>query len=267
MQRRQFTKATAVGLCIGGLAGCTEDGTQTVGGGDEGGDDPTATGNGGDGDDPTDTPTDAETKTETETDTETEASGSASISIASDELEKTESSYSTDAYVFADVVNEGDAPSGEIALTARFYDGDGNLIGDGSSRLVRLLPGETWKAAIWFIGDGEEVEDYEVEGEYVEEAPNFEPDGIELTGSEMEKSSDEAVISGTLKNNTGDEVSYVEVHGLFYADETTILASDWTNQTDIPDGDTWKFEVTIRNRIGRVEEVNSHKVVYKMSSY
>lgn len=266
MRRRQFAKATAGTLGIVAAAGCTEDGTQTVGGGDDGGADPTATATDA-GDAAEDEPTDTETDSPTESETESPTPSSANISIASDELEKVETSYSTEAYVFADVVNEGEVVSGEIALTARFYDADENLLDDGSARLIRLKPGETWKAAIWFLGEGEEVESYEVEGEYVEKAPNFAPDGIELTGSKLSKSSDEAIITGTLQNNTGDEVSYIEAHGLFYADETTILASDYRNQTDVPDGDTWKFETKIRNQIGRVEEVTGHDVAFTISNY
>ena len=167
----------------------------------------------------------------------------------------------------ADIVNEGDSPSGAIELTARFYDSEGNLLENGLNSLVRLKPGETWKATIWFLGDGTEAADFEIEGEFAESPPNFSPDGIELTGSEMSKTSDEATITGTLKNATGDTVDYMEAHGLFYADDTTILASDYTNQTDIPDGDTWKFEVSMRNQFGRLEQVSSHEVVYTISVY
>lgn len=264
MDRRQFAKATALGLA--GLAGCTDDGTRTVGGGDQGGDDPTATET--DAGEATMTATESETASDSPTETATETSaGASAVSIASDELKKIDTDYSTEAFAFADVVNKGDAASGEITLKARFYDSEDNLLGDNSAYLVRLAPSETWKAAIWFLGEGEKVERLEVEGEYVEEAPNFTPDGIELTGSELSKGSNEATITGTLKNDRGEEVSYLEAHGLFYADETTILASDWTNQTEIPDGDTWKFEVRMGNTGGRVKDVASHKVVYTLSSY
>lgn len=254
MRRRHFSKVAAIGLAA--IAGCA-DGTQTVDGGDGQGNSPTVTATDASGDGSTGTPTATSSPTP----------GSASISIASHELSKVDTSYSTEAYVFADVVNDGKSTSGEISLTARFYDRDDNLLGNSSAYLVRLKPGETWKAAIWYLGDGKEVESHEIEGEFVEQSPNFSPDGVELTSSELSKTSDEATITGTIQNKTGDIVNYIEAHGLFYGDETAILGADWVNQSDIPDGDSWKFETAMSNQLGRVEKVNKHDVAFTISTY
>ena len=249
MRRRHFSKLAALGLA--GIAGCAESGTQTVGGGDGQGNSPTATATGVSGGGSTGTPTATSSPT----------SGSASISIASDELVIDEGSYSTEAYVDAKVVNEGTAHSGEIELIARFYDADGNFLDEGSAYLRRLKPGETWLAVVHFLGDGSEVDSHKLEGKFVTNPPNFSPDGVEVLDSTLDVSDHEAIVEGRLKNSTGGTLDYIEAIGIFYADETTVIGSAWTNQNGIPDGETWKFTVRYLTSSERLEKLSSHEMV------
>lgn len=256
--RRTFLAGIGAGATIA-LAGCAAD-TEDMSGGTT--PTPTETESESNGGQATGTPTETDTETESETESPTETeSGEASVSIENEELKVEESSYSTDAYVLAEVVNSSEAVAGQLSLEARFYDADGNFLDNGSASLARLKGGETWQARVSFLGDAENVDGFELEGEY-NSMPSFPgEDVVKLLDSELSTSADNPVITGRLENVSDDAVDYVEVHGLFYADETTIIDAEWTNQTDIPDGETWKFELELWDMYDLKSEITGHDVV------
>ena len=150
-------------------------------------------------DNPSET-TESGTETETETETQT-ATGAADINIKSKELVVDEGEYSTEKYVAADVVNDGEAPSGPIKLTAEWYDADGNYLDNANAFLQTLGGGETWTARVYTLVDQEKIDDFEPKGGFTEEPPNFSPDGLSLASSELKVGENEAVVTGTVENS------------------------------------------------------------------
>lgn len=164
------------------------------------------------------------------------------------------------------VENSGEAPSGTIELQADWYDEGGDYLDNSNAYLQSLGAGETWAARVYFLGTGaENVDDYEIEGEYDTESPNFEIEGLELLEDEMEVSDREAVIRGRVENNTGEEQSYVEAIGKVYDSDGIVLGDNWTNVSDLRDGDTWSFDTTWRGR-DRITEATDHEILITDSS-
>ncbi|MDJ1433539.1 FxLYD domain-containing protein [Halostagnicola sp. A-GB9-2] len=197
------------------------------------------------------------------------SSGSADLEIVDHDLVVEEGAFSTDIYVAATVENSGDEPSGDIELQADWYDSDGNYLDNDAGRLTSLEAGETWSARVYHHGSGtEDVEDYELEGEFDEDA--HEPaDGLTLADSTMEVRDDELVVEGEIENETGEEQSYVEIVAKVYDEDGVALGDEWTNVTDLRADETWAFDVEyfsadIRNRI---DEAEDHDILIKDSSW
>jgi len=215
-----------------------------------------------------DTTDQADNEDTTETDEkETGSGGEPDVEIVDHELIVEEGDYSTDVYVAATVENTGDAPSGTVELTADWYDADENYMDNDSEYLQSLGAGETWAARVYHLGtSAEDVDSYEVEGEYDTEPKSFDPEGLELVEHNMKVSDDEAVIEGQVKNNTGDEASYIQAIGKVYDANGVVLGDDWTNVTDLPEGETWTFDVSWRGR-DRTEQADDHKVLITDSAF
>lgn len=193
--------------------------------------------------------------------------GEAEIAVHEDELIVDDSGFTTDVYVAATVENVGDAPSGEIELAADWYNEDGDYLDNDRAWLQTLRPGETWLARVRYLGgDGETVADYDLSGEVGDDPPTA-ADGLVLEDDhEMRVGEDEAVVEGRITNDTGTDQSYLEVIALFYDEECRVLADEWTNVTDVADGDTWAFDVTWFD-LARIDDVAAYDLVVSNSSW
>lgn len=54
-----------------------------------------------------------------------------------------------------------------------------------------------------------------------------------------------ATISGTAKNNTGENLSYAQIEFSVFDSAGNNLGTAWTNINNLGDGDTWSFEATL----------------------
>lgn len=239
-------------LTSGALAGCSESEdveTQPGDGGDgsDGGDDGDGSGGGDDGDGSDgggggDGSGGGGDGTEAETETE-EPSGEPDVERGKTELVVDDSGFTTDVYVAAEVVNRGDGASGRVTLTVNWFDADGNYIDDSRAYLATLGAGETWLARVTFLGTGaEEVDDFEISGEFETEHPR-DPSDAELVDSDLLTGDEEVKITGQVENRSDDEIDYIEVIGKLYDGDGNVLATDLANQSGVPGGETWRFEL------------------------
>ncbi|MFC7142771.1 FxLYD domain-containing protein [Halosimplex aquaticum] len=269
MNRRQFLATVSTTTALG-LAGCGDGGTETVGGGDGGVEDtatqsptPTPADSGTGGSTPTQTPTETPTDTPTETPSPTPSptpAGEPNVQIVESELVVEEGQWSTDTYVAATVENQGDAPSGQITLTAEWYDSNGDFLDNANQYLPILRAGETWEAHVHALSDAEKIEDYDLSGEY-ESTPARPPENVEIVETSHEVSDDGGVtVTGRVANNTGEEINYLEAEALLYDDSGVVLSGDWTNQSGIPKDETWRFEIEWF-QFDRAERVADHNVI------
>lgn len=269
MERRHFLIGTGTVLSTI-VAGCTEDSEEVDGGtrddnGDETDEPEDDNGDGGSGEsDETD---------ESEDDEDDEDIGEADLEIVDHELVVEEGDFTTDVFVEVTVDNTGDAPSGDVELQVDWYDADGNYLDNDTGRLTTLGAGETWSARVYHLGTAaEDIDDYEIEGEFAEEA--YEPpEGISLVESSMEviegDYDDELVVEGLVENDSGEDQPYVEVVATIYNANGVVLGDEWTNVTDLRDGDTWAFEFDyfspdVRNR---TDEAADHDILIKTSRW
>ena len=245
MRRRAFL-AVVGGVAITGCAGDeTEEADDTTNGGDD----------------------DSGTSGDEGTEDDTETGGEPNVEIVDHELIVEEGDFSTEVYVDATVENTGDIPSGTIELMADWHDEDGNYLDNDSGYLQSLGAGETWNAQVRYLGSGSEaVADYEFDGEYETEPPEFNPDGLELLDSEMETGEDNVLIQGEIANETGDEASYIQVIGKLYGDDDLVLSDEWTNVTDVPADETWSFDLEWI-QYDEPEEITDYEILYTMSSF
>ena len=196
--------------------------------------------------------------------------GQIDVSIESHELKKQQNDYTTDIYVLAEVVNKGTAPTGQLKLTARFYDENDSLLENMDGYLVSLDSGETWRAAVPYLGtDGDKVARHELEGEYSETAPQWGAENIELLDSKLGTDDlGDVVVTGNAKNNRNEMVSYLQADVKFYADKQTVIGSEFTNVTELPAGDKWRFKTSyISAYQGEAESIKDHTVYLTTSAF
>jgi hypothetical protein len=255
MQRRKFLTAAV----LAAMAGCSGNDTEEM---DEPAEDETEESqNTTMAAEETTEQTDGEETTEANEEDETEAEGEPAVEIVEHELVVNEGEYSTDAYIAATIENTGDGASGMIELTADWYDEAGDYMDNDSAYLRSLGAGETWAARVYFLGSGaEEVDSYEIDGEFETDHPTFDPEGLELVEQDMKVGDNEAVIEGQVENNTGEEASYIQAIGKIYDANGVVLGDSRTNVTDVPDGETWTFDFSWRGR-DRTDQADDYEVL------
>ena len=102
-------------------------------------------------------------------------------------------------------------------------------------------------------GDEEETEesdddtedDEQIDQDEALEDENIEStrDGLELLEHELYEDDFSGGVEGVVVNNTGEELSYVEVGVVFYNEDEQRVDDSFTNTTDLPDGEEWVFDV------------------------
>ncbi len=211
----------------------------------------------------TETPTDTPTETPSPTPSPTPA-GEPNVQIVDSELIVDEGQFSTDVYVKATVENRGDAPSGQITLTAEWYNENGDFLDNDNKYLPILKAGQTWEAHVHALSDTDEIDDYDLSGEY-DTTPTDPPEDVEIVETNHQVSDDGSVtVTGRVENNTGDSIRYLEAEALLYDDSGVVLDGNWTNQSGIPEGETWRFEIEWF-QFDRSDRVNDHEVILTTS--
>ena len=188
-----------------------------------------------------------------------ESEGEPDIQTSPGELSVDESGYSPETYVPAEVTNEGEGASGRITLAAEWYDENGDYLDNDTEYLQTLAAGETWLARVDALTDDEEIDDYELTTEIGDEPPQP-PADVEVLESELQTGEDEVSITGRVENNTGDRLGYIEAIARVYDDENRVLGDEYTNETDLPEGETWRFNIDRPVRY-RIDEVDDHDVL------
>lgn len=258
--RRKFLAASAT-TTIGLLAGCS--GSEEMEGSDHSDSSGTTV------TETTTEPTNTPTMTPTTTTAATTASTSDSemdISIEESKLEKEETSYRTNAYILATIVNNGDGISGELTVKGRFYDGDDNLLDSTTGSLPYLKPGETWVARIPYLDDGEQVKSHKFDGEYGREPPRMDVEGLSITDASLNKGSHDATVTGTIENQLEEDIDYLGAVARFWKDDT-ILAGGLDNISDVPAGENWSFEASYMGYGERWEDANDFDVIPEITIY
>ncbi|WP_254769393.1 FxLYD domain-containing protein [Salinilacihabitans rarus] len=243
------------------LAGCAS-GNEEIEGGSRDDDDDEEDGN--EADERTDTTSDNDSEDGSEDESEDGSAdvGSADLEILDHEMVLEEGDFLDDVYVAATVENSGDERSGQIELQVDWYDEEGNYLDNDTGRLRSLPAGGTWTSRTYALTvDAEDVDDYEIEGEYGDD-PRTGAEGLTLVDSSMVVQGDELEIEGQVENETDEDEDYVEVVATVYDGEGRVMGDEWTNVTDLRAGETWAFQFEhfgpdIRNR---VEEAADHEV-------
>jgi len=99
-------------------------------------------------------------------------------------------------------------------------------------------------------GDGEEEEtedEPEIDSDEALEDEDIEStrEGLELLEHEFYEDEFSGGVEGVVANNTGEELSYVEIGVVFYNDEEQRIDDSFTNTTDMSDGEEWVFDVML----------------------
>lgn len=200
--------------------------------------------------------------------------GEAILEIVDHELVVEEDEFWTDVFVAATVENSGDEASGSVELQADWYDEEGNYLDNSISRLNSLNAGDIWQGRVYYLGTNEDsIDDYEIEGEF-DETPQPEEEGLTVAESDMSVSEDEygdvqIEIEGLVDNETGEDQSYVEVIATIYNEDGDVLGDEFTNVTDLRDGETWSFnfEYFGQEVRDRADEVDDHEIFVTTSPF
>jgi hypothetical protein len=169
------------------------------------------------------------------------STGSDAVKIANSEV--VEGDFETG--VVADVTNTGDTRLAYVEIEAIFRNDAGDVLDSDFTNVVGLEGGQTWEAYISYLGE-ESVAEAEVNvadttaGEL--ESP---PKGVKLVEDNLEPPEDEfgsAKVVGRAKNGSDSTVDYLQAAVSFVAENGNLLGSGSDNITNLPAGETWKFE-------------------------
>ncbi|WP_273836814.1 FxLYD domain-containing protein [Halococcus sp. PRR34] len=148
--------------------------------------------------------------------------------------------------ITAEVTNTGDTRLSYIEVQAAFRNEAGDILDTNYTNVVGLKSGQTWEAYVSYLGD-ETVADAELEvadttaGEL---APP--PEGVELIEDSLEPPEDEfgsPSVVGRAENGSDSSVDYLQAMVSFVAENGNLLSSGSTNVSNLPGGETWRFEV------------------------
>lgn len=119
-------------------------------------------------------------------------------------------------------------------------------------------------------GDGEESADdggdggsedggVDPEEALEEEGVESTRDGLEILEHEFYQEDFSAGVEGTVRNDTGEELSYVEVGVVFYNADGQRIDDSFTNTEDLGDGEEWVFDVMFLGN--DPEQVDDYNIV------
>lgn len=224
MRRRQLLATMSAGL-IGGVAGCSSSsGTETA------------------------TTTRTSTSTVTATATQTTPDPPA-IEFDPIGLNSNYSDGVPNTHAETLVANPSDTDLANIQVRARWYNGDGHLLGDSFSSLPILPSGDEWYTWVYpsstFV---KEVEDVELTASVGSLWPGSTP-GIEFSEVSMREVEAESEdpqnlyrVGGLAANETGEMVD-IDVWALLRGDDGTIHYASSASQGGVPAGDTWAWDM------------------------
>ena len=211
----------------------------------------------------TESGTDSRTETATDDGAGADASaedGEAAVVVRRSDLRREPSPSGGTAYVRAAVTNRGTAPTGVVEARATFRDGAGRTLATPTNHLTRLAPGETWLAYVPYGGDAAETATHEFAAAVSPPASVGPARGLTLTGSDLRTTPVGASVRGRVRNDRGERIERVRARVAFYADETTLLATNVADATGVAPGETWAFRAPYLNfGFGR-ERIARHAV-------
>lgn len=242
------------------LAGCGDD-TETVADEADGGGRVTQTPTSVTGETPAESPAETGTGGPVGTDS---PSGEAQVEFTDHELVVDGDDSDGDGgggtpYVQATAENSGDAPSGRVTATITWYDGEQTRLGETTDALRTLGAGEVWLARVEPETNQEDVADYELNGEFDTEPPSA-PEGVEVTESDLAVEGGDVLVAGTAENDSGGTIAYLEAIARLFDERGRVLDDQWTNESEVADGDDWSFEIEFPG-YARADQVAEHGVV------
>ncbi|WP_255191720.1 FxLYD domain-containing protein [Natronobeatus ordinarius] len=161
------------------------------------------------------------------------------------------------AYAVVEVENVGTVASGEVSVTAGWLDEAESRVGDDRARLPSLRPDETWLAHVRSRSGPEEIEDFEVTGEYETGHPRS-PHGVGVAESDY-RVEDEQLI-GRIKNTRDEDLERLEAQGKIYDADGTVLGGGTDSERDLPAGRDWTFEIWLPRLPEVVEDTPNYEV-------
>ena len=193
--------------------------------------------------DQADDQTDTESETESEDATATQSSaGSDAVEIANSEVVEAD----METGVAAEVTNTGDTRLSYVEVEAVFKNDAGDVLDSSMTNVVGLESGQTWQAYVSFLGDGS-VADAEISvADTTAGELSSPPEGVELVEDSIESPEDEfssPKVVGRAKNGGNRSVDYLQAAVSFVGEDGNLLNSGSANISDLPAGETWKFEV------------------------
>jgi len=93
---------------------------------------------------------------------------------------------------------------------------------------------------------------------------NDDDGGLVIEEHELVEDDFSVQIEGILLNDTGEEQSYVEVKSSVYDEDDVRIDDFFTNTTDLPQGEKWRFEIPVTVD---AEEVDRYELEASTSAF
>jgi len=205
------------------------------------------------------TPTDSPSPTETDSPSPTEQAR-VDLELGDPELVTIDRGYGTYPGADVTITNTGDAPTQTVECTFDWFDTDGEYIDSSKAYAHALGAGRTLAAREMARGIDAEIGGVEVAASTSSEPATLGVRDVSLGDTQFRASADNVLLRGRVTNERNSELGYIEAIGRVYDGEGRLLATDYTNETDLAAGADWTFEIEPRT-LGRNEQVKAGDIV------
>lgn len=150
-----------------------------------------------------------------------------------------------------EVENPGSTHHGTARVQARFYDGNGALIGTRTPSVDIIPPETTWRTYSRYASDDrDEIE--RVEADISEVYPQHQiqaPEGATVTESEMVADPSTGVTVTGEVEVSGSGIGSLDLYALLYDGEGRYLGAATDSQQDLRSGEAWRFSASAFARV------------------
>lgn len=167
--------------------------------------------------------------------------------ILTSTVQTSQTQFSTNAAVYAEVKNPSDELLTHLEVRADFLNEQGEVVDVSFESIRNFAPDEIWEVVVPSLGDASDAEsaDFSIETAIVGKEPvpptniTLLEDALELPESDIEP----PTVAGRMENTGSEELPYLEADVKFFGKNGHVLGEATDSVTGLDPGQIWEFAV------------------------
>jgi hypothetical protein len=167
--------------------------------------------------------------------------------ILTNRLETSQTPFSTNAAVYAEVENPSTELLTHLEVRADFLNESGEVVDVSFESIRNFAPDEIWEVVVPYLGDASDADsaNVSIETAIVGKEPvpptniTLLEDTLELPDSDLEP----PTVTGRIENNGSEELTYLEADAKFFGQNGHVLGDTTDSVTGLDPNQVWEFAV------------------------